>query len=149
MRTKAVGVGMFLIIVATVLFIEALWALDFAMWYRSVHSYYPWEWGNHYGGNGAPLCDVVNIKYYQATISFAIATIGAYIIGVSTGVNKQKLTIQAPVENSVKKVTTHQFEQNNNYGAGGGIRTHAGLRHRGLSPTPLTWLGHPRPNKKQ
>ena len=30
-------------------------------------------------------------------------------------------------------------------GAGGGIRTHAGLRHRGLSPTPLTLLGHPRP----
>jgi len=39
------------------------------------------------------------------------------------------------------------------FGAGGGIRTHAGLRQRILSaalltwlecPPPLSWLGHPR-----
>jgi hypothetical protein len=37
-------------------------------------------------------------------------------------------------------------QEDREYGAGGGIRTHEPLQDRLLKPTPLTWLGDPRTN---
>jgi len=70
-----------LFITSIILAVEAMWCLDCAMWGRSVYSYYPWEWGTHYGKNGKPLGDIVNMKYYQIAISLIILGVSAFILG--------------------------------------------------------------------
>ena len=76
-------IALAVLIAATILLIEALWSLDFAMWYRTVYSYYPWEWGKCYSSKPdrcAPLGDIVNAKYYQISISYLIAVITTYYL---------------------------------------------------------------------
>ena len=64
------------------------------------------------------------------------------------GNGKRRRILRINVNDAIKLLISWKFGNHaslEGYGAGGGIRTHAGLRHRGLSPTPLTLLGHPRP----
>ncbi len=63
------------------------------------------------------------------------------------GGGRRRKVLRINVNEAIKLLISWKFGQSVNpkgYGAEGGIRTHAGLRHRGLSPTPLTLLGHPR-----
>lgn len=69
------------LVAGVILILEGLWALDFAMWYRSFHVYYPWCWGCHYGKGGMPLGVGVNIKYYQIAIATVLSVISAYVLG--------------------------------------------------------------------
>jgi len=79
-------VALAVLITAIVLFVEGLWALDFAMWYRHFHVYYPWAWGVCYGCKGGlPLGDGVNIKYFQICIALLLACLSTYIIGAEVG----------------------------------------------------------------
>ena len=63
------------------------------------------------------------------------------------GIGKRRRLLRINVNDAINLLIQWKFGDSVNpkgSGAGGGIRTHAGLRHRGLSPTPLTLLGHPR-----
>ena len=63
------------------------------------------------------------------------------------GNGKRKRILRINVDGAIKLLIAWKFEKPlalQGYGAGGGIRTHAGLRQRVLSPSPLTELGHPR-----
>ena len=65
------------------------------------------------------------------------------------GRGKRKVLLQVPLEEAAQVLLQHKLGLNHNrawFGAGGGIRTHAGLRQRVLSPPPLAELGHPRPD---
>ena len=62
------------------------------------------------------------------------------------GRGKRKVILQVPMEEVVNILIQYKLGPNASTGAGGGIRTHAGLRQRVLSPPPLAELGHPRPD---
>lgn len=65
-------------IICSMVFINAMWFLDFAIWYNSTYFYFPtpWTWGIHYTKG-----DAVNLAYLILILSYIGGALSSLYLG--------------------------------------------------------------------
>jgi len=75
------------LVLGMVLIMEGLWALDWAIWHRTIYNYLPWEWAVKYTYEREPnarlLGDAVNQRYYTILLGVLLVALSSYYLGYS------------------------------------------------------------------
>jgi len=80
-RSLKQAIFLTIIIVSSIILVASLWNIDWVMWHRSSHWYYPFPgyWDRPVAKQ--ELGFYVNLQYYQVAISFILGVLSAYKLG--------------------------------------------------------------------
>ena len=79
-KTKILFYTMILVVLSLIL-VASLWNIDWVMWYKSSHWYYPFPGYWDRKVERYELGNYVNIQYYQIALVYSFAIIVSFLLG--------------------------------------------------------------------